>query len=191
MSRILQDITKSTGVSLTSDFYIRNFYKENKNAVKKDVRRKYSSDEKAYEDSRALRRAAKSINSQSFDEGGNPDSLIANITAYVDTYNNTITSASGSSSRDVSRYVKELKKLTADQESKLQDIGITIEKDGTLSLNSDYLEELEVSDLKEAFDPENGFMNNIMSVSKKIFNKVHTSLYEQLTGNGTMLNVTV
>lgn len=182
---------ESTATSLTSAFYMRDFYKFNKEAMKSSTRKSYSTDEKSYEDSRALRRAAKRLGSYGFDGYENTDSVIATITAYVETYNNAITSASDSDDKDVQRKVKKLKDLTSNYADQLQNIGIKVEKDGTMTINESYLKDRSIDDLKKVFDPDNGFMDEVMSTSKKIFNKVHNSLYEQITGNGTFLNVSV
>lgn len=182
---------ESSAISLTSTFYLRNFYKQNTSAFKSSTRKTYSSDEKSYEDSRALRRAARQLSSYSYDDNDNKDNLVSAVLAYVDTYNNTISSAADSSDSDVTRYAKKLKTLTAEYSDELEALGITIEKDGTLSVNSDYLEEHDTEDFKNVFDSENGYMSDIMSLSKKITNKAYSTLYEQLTGNGTLLNITI
>ena len=57
--------------------------------------------------------------------------------ALVDTYNNSIDSASNSSSTSMKRYAKQLKKLASKYTDELEDIGITINKDGTLKANEE------------------------------------------------------
>lgn len=184
-------IKESSATSLTSTFYLRKFYKDNKNAFKPATRKIYSSDEKSYEDSRALRRAAKQLSSYGYDSNDNKDNVTASIQAYADVYNNAVSSSADSSDHDVARYAKKLKQITAGHEDELKSLGITIEKDGTLSVNSDFLKNRDIEELKTAFGSESGFMKDIMSLSKKITSKTQTALYEQLTGNGSFLNVTV
>ena len=55
--------------------------------------------------------------------------------ALVDTYNNSIDSASNSSSSSMKRYAKQLKKLAGKYSDELENIGITINNDGTLKAN--------------------------------------------------------
>ena len=49
----------TTGVTLSSDFYLSKFYKDNRSARKSSGRLELSDSELSYEDARALRRAVK------------------------------------------------------------------------------------------------------------------------------------
>ena len=53
--------TISSGVNLSSTFYLRNFYKNDPSACKKSSRKDFSSSKLSNEDSRALHRAVKAL----------------------------------------------------------------------------------------------------------------------------------
>ena len=72
MARTFSD--KSSATSLTSSYYLQNFYYFNRNALKASYRKDYSKTELSYEDTRALKRAASKLSSfhYSKEENGAP-----------------------------------------------------------------------------------------------------------------------
>ncbi len=48
--------TISSGTTLNSQFYLKNFYRMNRNAIKVSSRKDYNDTELSYEDSRALKK---------------------------------------------------------------------------------------------------------------------------------------
>ena len=56
----------SSGVSLSTNYFLRNFYTNNQKAAKTSGRSGYSNVELSYEDSRALNRAAKRLSKSDF-----------------------------------------------------------------------------------------------------------------------------
>ncbi len=81
----------SSGVSLSTNYFLRNFYTNNQKAAKTSGRSGYSNVELSYEDSRALNRAAKRLSKSDFgsdtDEKDDDlnDTSKAAIEAFVDT----------------------------------------------------------------------------------------------------------
>ena len=53
--------------------------------------------------------------------------------AYIQTYNNMLSSAGSSSDRTLERSAKQLKNITSEYSSELDKIGITVNDDGTLT----------------------------------------------------------
>ena len=108
----------SSGVSLSTNYFLRNFYTNNQKASKSSNRSAFSNVELSYEDSRALSRAAKRLSKNDYgsdkDEKDSDlnDTSRAAIEAFVDTYNNTITSGKSSSDYETKRYVKQLTTLS-------------------------------------------------------------------------------
>ena len=100
----------SSGLSLSSSYFMRNFYSENRNAAKKSGRSDYNKTELSYEDSRALTRAVKKITSVDFgsdkaeEDSDINDSARASIQAFVETYNNTMDTGKSSCDSNASRY---------------------------------------------------------------------------------------
>ena len=143
----------STGISLNSDFYMKNFYRYNRNAIKASNRKEYSTTELSYEDTRALKRAIAKLGDFEFDEFDNEENLRSTIRAFAETYNLTMESTSVKGT-DTYRLNKQLKELTDKYGDKLEDIGITIEEDGKLKVNKNIFEGSSLSELKEVFDKD-------------------------------------
>lgn len=122
----------SSATNLSATYFMRNFYSNNRDAMKSSKRKEYSITELAYDDSTALHRAAKKLKNYKYSDDENTDNIRQTVMALVDTYNNSIDSASNSSSSSMKRYAKQLKKLAGKYSDELENIGITINKDGTL-----------------------------------------------------------
>ena len=101
----------STGLNLTSNFFLQNFYRHNRKAMKASTRDDYTKSELSYEDSLALKRAAAKLSSFEYTEDENGDNIVSTIQAFVKTYNHTIDSSSTSDS-ETYRQNRQLKALT-------------------------------------------------------------------------------
>lgn len=115
----------SSATNLSATYFMRNFYSNNRDAMKSSKRKEYSITELAYDDSTALHRAAKKLKNYKYSDDENTDNIRGTVMALVDTYNNSIDSASNSSSSSMKRYAKQLKKLASKYSDELEDIGIT------------------------------------------------------------------
>ncbi len=178
----------STGVNLTTDFFMKNFYRANRNAFKASTRSDYNKTELSYEDSRALKRAAAKLSSFEYKEGENGDNLVSTIKAFVKTYNHTIDSTSSKDS-DTYRQNKQLKALTEKYGKDLKDIGISIEEDGTLSVSDNILKGSSFKEIGKVFSKESNYVSGIRQISKRINNSSYNEVYAQMTGAGGRLNI--
>lgn len=115
----------SSATNLSATYFMRNFYSNNRDAMKSSKRKEYSITELAYDDSTALHRAAKKLKNYKYSDDENTDNIRQTVMALVDTYNNSIDSATNSSSTSMKRYAKQLKKLANKYSDELEDIGIT------------------------------------------------------------------
>ena len=88
----------SSATNLSATYFMRNFYSNNRDAMKSSKRKEYSITELAYDDSTALHRAAKKLKNYKYSDDENTDNIRGTVMALVDTYNNSIDSASNSSS---------------------------------------------------------------------------------------------
>jgi ElaB/YqjD/DUF883 family membrane-anchored ribosome-binding protein len=182
----------SSGVSLTSDFYLSNFYQANRSARKTSGRKDLTTNELSYEDARALKRAVNRLGSIEFTDDENIDNIYSAITAFADTYNNTLSSTSKSSDSDLSKYSKQLKSLAKKYSDDLESIGITVEKDGSLTVNDSLLKLKDVDDLKEAFTSDDSrFIKKTNSIARKLKSNSYDTLYQEMTGNGGQINITL
>ena len=68
-----------SGISLNSNFYLKSFYKGNRNLAKASVRPDYNKTELSYEDSRALKHAATKLSSFRYTEDENGDNIVVHV----------------------------------------------------------------------------------------------------------------
>lgn len=158
--------------------------------MKSSKRKEYSITELAYDDSTALHRAAKKLKNYKYSDDENTDNIRGTVMALVDTYNNSIDSASNSSSSSMKRYAKQLKKLASKYSDELEDIGITINKDGTLKANEDLVKKADADTLNSLFGNDNDFTSSLYRVSRQMSSSSHDDYYTSLR-TGSNINLTV
>ena len=178
----------SSATNLTSSFFLQNFYRYNRSAMKVSTRKDYSSTELSYEDSRALKRAAAKLSSFSYTDDENGDNIVSTIQAFVDTYNYTLDSSSSDAS-DTYRQNRQLKALTKKYGDALEDIGITIGDDGKLSVSENILKGSTFDEIGKVFSDESDYVRNIRSIAKRMNSTSYDEVYAQMTGAGGRLNI--
>lgn len=180
--------TESSAVNLTSDFFMKNFYRYNRNVIKVSGREEYNSTELSYEDSRALKRAVAKLASYDYTEEENGDNIISTIKAFAETYNHALESSSSEGS-DTYRQHKQLKALTEKYADDLEDIGITIEKDGKLSISDNILGSSSFKSVKKVFAEDSEYIERIRKIAKRMNNTASDEVYTMMTGCGGRLNI--
>ena len=181
-------INDSSAVSLNSNFYLQNFYKGNRTLAKASARPNYNKTELSYEDSRALKRAASKLSSFSYSEGENGDNLVGSIQAFAETYNNAIDSSSSKDS-DTYRHNRQLKALSEKYGDDLDNLGITIEEDGKLTVNETLLKKSSFDEVKKVFSEESDYMTNLKRIAKRMHSTSTDEIYALMTGNGGRINI--
>jgi ABC-type transporter Mla subunit MlaD len=182
----------TTGVTLSSDFYLSSYYKDNRSARKSSGRSGLTSTELSYEDARALRRAVKQLSSFEYSDDENVDNIKNSISAFASAYNNALSSTGKDSASDINRYAKQLKKLASKYSDELEDIGITIEKDGSMTVNTNLLSAADTDSLKKVFSKDNtDLLQTTQQIARRLYSNSYNELYTQLTGNGGQLNITL
>lgn len=164
----------SSATNLSATYFMRNFYSNNRDAMKSSKRKEYSITELAYDDS----------------DDENTDNIRGTVMALVDTYNNSIDSASNSSSTSMKRYAKQLKKLASKYTDELEDIGITINKDGTLKANEELVKKADADTLNSLFGNDNDFTSSLYRVSRQMSSSSYDDYYTSLR-TGSNINLTV
>lgn len=187
----------SSGINFSSDYFMRNFYAENRSAAKKSGRSDYSRAELSFEDSRALSRAAKKISGIDFgsehDEKDSDisDSAKASIEAFVETYNNTMDSVKSSSDADTKRYYRQLKRLSSKYADELEDIGITTLSSGKLSVNEDLLKTADNSKARKLLSSDSDFTKKTLKIAKRMNAAIRDDLFSQASSNQIHINITL
>ncbi len=103
-----------------------------------------------------MKSAVKSLQTDSTYEdtaGGSTASakVAASLKEYVDSYNSAVESSKKSSMNTVSSNVSAIQKATAERADEFKKLGITINNDGTLSLDEEALKKADVSKVKDLF----------------------------------------
>ncbi len=184
-------VYSNTGISLSQSYYLRSYYKRNKDLCKTGKRSEYPNTQLSYEDGRALRRAAKNLSSYEYSDSENKTNISNSILAYVDTYNNTIDSAKRSSDYSISHYSKQLKKLAKDHSEEFAAVGITVNSDGSMKANENLVKKASVAKLKKLFGADGDLTKTTDNYAKKVANKSYDNIYSQITGSGQEINITL
>ncbi len=179
---------ESSGTSLNSTFYLQNFYRANRNLSKASVRPEYNQTELSYEDSRALKRAASKLSSFDYSEEENGDNIVSTIQAFAETYNNTLDS-SNTKDADTYRQNRQLKALTKKYGEDLENLGITIEEDGKLTVSENILKGSSFDEVKKVFSEESEYVKGIRRIAKRMHTTSSAEIYVLMTGNGGRVNI--
>ena len=185
----------SSGVSLTSNYFMNNFYANNRSVIKATGRNDYTKLELSYEDSRALTRAAKRLLKNDYgSETDEKDTAISDttrsaLTAFIDTYNNTIDSSKTSNDHDTKYQIKKLKAYLNKYSDDLEHIGISMESNGKLKINDELLKTAKNSKVRKIFAADQEFSKQFLSLSKKTHTAVENDIYSQINGKGLHVNL--
>ncbi len=142
----------------------------NRDATKASSRKGISNTELSLADSEALRKAVKKLGSFEYSETDSKNAKNG-VRAYVETYNNILSSASGSSDYEIKRYAKKLKSLTGQYEDELEKAGISIKKDSTLEVRDTYYDEMDASKLEKLFSRDANYMQKVSTYARRIQNR--------------------
>lgn len=185
----------SSGVSLSTNYFLNNFYENNRSVSKSSGRSDYTKLELSYEDSRALTRAAKRLLKNDYgSDTDEKDTAISDttrsaLTAFVDTYNNTVDSSKTSTDHDTKYQLKKMKAYLHKYSDELEHIGISMESDGKLKINEDLLKTAKNSKVRKIFSSDQKFSKKFLNLSKKAHSAVESDIYSQINGKGLHVNI--
>ena len=151
-----------SGTTLSSKYYLRSFYRSNREAGTSSKRREFSGNQLALADGRALRQAVRRLTSSDFSDDQDANTRNS-VLAYIQTYNNMLSSAGSSSDRTLERSAKQLKNITSEYSSELDKIGITVNDDGTLTSRTTLFESADLSKFKELFSADAAYAKRFAS----------------------------
>lgn len=181
-----------TGISLSSSYYLRNFYVSNRDATSSSKRKEMTNSTLSKADADALHRAARKLRNFNFsDDTTDGANIYASVTAFVEVYNNTLTSSTSSSDSSLERYAKYLKNLSKEYTKELKDVGITVNSDGSLSANDNLLKSAKVSDMKKLFSQDAEYGSKVSRYAKRMTEKAENLLFTEQTGIGSYINLTL
>lgn len=162
-----------SGTTLSSKYYVRNFYISNRDAGTSSKRKNIGNTALTLADGAALRRAIKNLGSSDFSDS--QDSNIRNsVLAYIQTYNNTLSSAAGSPDHTLERNSRQLKSLAKEYSGELDKIGITVNEDGTLTSRESLFKSADLSKFKSLFSGDSDFMQRCSAYAKRIERRIQS-----------------
>lgn len=99
---------------------------------------------------------------------GDTSEIVSNVEKLAESYNKTLKYLKESDSSLNKFYLQELQSYTAEQSGVLKAVGITRNKDGSLSVQKDTLKNADVENLEAAFGNASGFSDKINYVSGRV-----------------------
>lgn len=172
----------SSGLTLSTDYFLRKYYSNNQKASKSSTRTDFSNVELSFEDSRALSQAAKRLVKNDYgSDADEEDSDIgettrSSIEAFVDTYNNTVATGKKSSDYETKRYLKQLHSLSKKYSDQLADLGITVNSDGSLDLNEDLLKTADNSKARKLLSSDQEYPQKLLKISRRMNSAVQDNI---------------
>ena len=150
------------------NFLLKNLYSKNRNAARSVTRGNIKDDVLVTADSDALKKISKSLRDLEYTKE-NGEGVYNNVKAFVETYNNLITSSKNSSSYDISHSMKLIKNLTKENKDELEKIGITIAASGKLELKKETLVQCSPQKVASIFSEESDYTKKLKFYSGKIY----------------------
>ena len=184
--------TSGTAISLSESFYLRSFYKSNRDAATPSKRKELSNSKLSQADAEALRKGIRKLRDFNLeDDTEDGANIYSSVSAFLETYNNALSSCGNSGDYKMQRYAKQLKNLAKEYADELKDIGVSINSDGSLKKNENLLKAADVSDIRDLFDKDADFATKVSRHAKRISTTASDLLYTELTQKGNIINLQV
>lgn len=168
--------------SITNNYVLRKDYGEYRSYVKTSARKSAPAHKLIIADSSALYRAAKELMDSEYSDakdptesGGPVAGYAKKLKAFVDSYNNTLQSTSQKTDAAARRFMKKLKSLTSDHARELENYGISVADDGTLSIDSG-LTIKTTKRFETMFGSTSDYMKGLMKTARNISNHIDASV---------------
>lgn len=160
------------GITINNSLSLRVFYGNYSPLVKGQARKEVSKGTLSFADASALRNAIRKLQDYEFEDS--PEGQVQEkVTAFADSINNTLNSASKySGSTPVKNAVKKIKQLNQEYSSQLKQIGITVNKDGTMSVYDSAAKNYSRERYSDFFNKESKYLNDLYDAAKKITRRV-------------------
>ena len=119
------------------------------------------------------------------------DKIGKKLQSFVDSYNEIIESSVDSDNNRILRNTLSMTNITKANSNLLSDIGITVNDDNTLSLDTDALKEANINDLKSLFLGSGSYADQIDSRASELVNQINieNNKLSNYTSAGTYVNV--
>jgi hypothetical protein len=152
------------------NYYLRNAYTKNRNAINSDYRSTQPESTILSADASAVKTMAEKLRALKYDSDHGTE-VLQNAKAFVESYNNLLDSADSSDNSTITNLKKQLSKLTKKEKEDLASIGIEIKSDGKLSLDEDTFGGSRPAKIGEILSSKGTFSSSIRSIAQKIYRK--------------------
>ncbi|MCH5267282.1 MAG: hypothetical protein J1E62_02965 [Lachnospiraceae bacterium] len=156
-----------TTTNYSYDFYLRCIYSGNRFARKAENRLTMLPNDLVKADSSALDKISQQLRDLEYSTDNGTD-VLNHAKLFVETYNNLVESSGTSDSDQVVRMQKELKKMTKEHKSELEDIGITISSNGKLNMDKKKFAESSPYKIESVLGKDSTFVSKLSTLSKKM-----------------------
>lgn len=160
-------------VSAVNSLSLRIYYNPYKSVASGSTRKNASIGTMSFADASALRNAVRRLQDYNFEDS--TEALTQEkLQAFTDTINNTLASASkyGTNDHSVKNAANKIKDLNKEAASELKKIGITVEKDGSLSLYENASKLYSDKKINSFFSKDSKYLNDLYNAAKRITRKV-------------------
>ena len=141
-------------------------------------------------DATALHRAAKKLRNFNYeDDTTDSANIYGSVNAFIQVYNNTLSSGNKTDDASLNRYSRYLKSLSKEHSSELSRIGITVNSDGSLSANDNLLKSAKVSKVKTLFADDAEYITKVSRYSKKMAEKADSVVLSETLGSNIDLTL--
>ncbi len=161
--------------------YLRNLYNGNRSYAYKNKRTDTKSTTLQQADQTALRKGIQSLADWDYDDDEKNSEEVtkgrfySTLKAFTGAYNFTIDSGTASSSdRTIKNATKQLKDLTDSYSDQLEGYGITVDKNGYMTLSDSAVDNIDIKNFKSLFGSDSDYMKELQALSKKTSRRIDT-----------------
>ncbi|MBQ1843299.1 MAG: hypothetical protein II133_01720 [Lachnospiraceae bacterium] len=160
--------------TVTNNITLRNLYKTTDSSYsKQSTRRETPYGKLVIADTQALRKGISSLASEDYgdeseDTKGSKAEFYKKMKAFGDTYNYTLESSKKYASKDSKSAIKKMKQLASDYSDELEDLGVTFDDDGYMSMSESAFDNIDESRFEDLFGKGSDFMSQLDSIAKKL-----------------------
>lgn len=111
---------------------------------------------------------------------GSTRHVVSEAKDFINNYNNMLSSITKLGGTENKKYISDLKKYAEENKDALKDVGITVLKDGSLTMNRKEMSSASLENLKKVFNGKESFAGKITQLSTDIGKNVEKKLKENL-----------
>lgn len=107
------------------------------------------------------------------------EDVVSKVKSFVDGYNSVVENGGDSENSTILRNTLNMTTLTDRYSKQLENIGITINSDNTLSVDEDKLKAADVSSVKSLFSPTSSYSRQLDTMATNIASQAASDVYSQ------------